>query len=105
MKPDQPGGPDGLKVDRDGRVYVAVAQGVWVYDPGGTLLGIIALPKRPANLAWARPDAQSLILTVVDRIYRVHLNVAGILPPFTPPALTRKRDGGPGPPYKNSKTS
>lgn len=86
MKPDQPGGPDGLKVDRDGRVYVAVAQGVWVFDPGGTLLGIIALPKRPANLAWAGPDAQSLILTVVDRIYRVHLNVAGILPPFTPPA-------------------
>ncbi|AGA29012.1 SMP-30/gluconolactonase/LRE family protein [Singulisphaera acidiphila] len=84
MDPDQPGGPDGMKVDRDGRVYVAVAQGVWVYEAGGTLLGIIALPKRPANLAWSEPDAKALTLTVVDRLYRVRLNVAGILPPFTP---------------------
>ena len=28
--PETQGGPDGMKVDRDGRVYVAVAQGVWV---------------------------------------------------------------------------
>src|SRR5690606_1316378 len=31
MDPDEPGGPDGIKVDRDGRLYVAVAQGVWVF--------------------------------------------------------------------------
>ena len=84
MDPDQPGGPDGMKVDRDGRVYVAVAQGVWVYEAGGTLLGIIALPKRPANLAWCERAAKTLTLTVVDSLYRVRLNVAGILPPFTP---------------------
>jgi len=84
LNPDQPGGPDGLKVDREGRVYVAVAQGVWVYNPDGTLLGILALPKRPANLAWCDSDAQTLTMTVVDQLYRVRLNVAGILPPFTP---------------------
>ena len=33
--PDTQGGPDVMKVDVDGRVYVAVAQGVWVYEPDG----------------------------------------------------------------------
>jgi gluconolactonase len=84
MDPEQPGGPDGMKVDREGRVYVAVAQGVWVFEPGGKLLGIIALPRRPANLAWCGPDAKTLAMTAVDTLYQVRLNVAGILPPFTP---------------------
>ena len=84
VDPDDPGGPDGLKVDRDGRVYVAVAQGVWVFEPGGALLGILALPKRPSNLAWCDADARSLAITAVDGVYKVRLRVAGILPPFTP---------------------
>lgn len=82
--PEEKGGPDGLKVDRMGRLYVAVAQGVWVLEPDGKLLGILALPKRPSNLAWADPDARTLIMTAVDTVYRVHLKAAGILPPFTP---------------------
>jgi gluconolactonase len=84
MDPEQPGGPDGMKVDREGRVYVAVAQGVWVFEPGGSLLGIIALPKRPANLAWCGPDGKTLVMTAVDTVYRVRLRVAGVMPPFTP---------------------
>jgi gluconolactonase len=86
VDPETPGGPDGLKVDQDGRVYVAVAQGVWVFAPDGTLLGIIGLPKRPANLAWCGRDAHSLAITAVDTVYRVRLKVAGIMPPFMPRA-------------------
>jgi gluconolactonase len=82
--PEGQGGPDGLKLDREGRLYVAVADGVWVVDPEGSLLGIIALPKRPSNLAWAGPDARGLVITAVDTVYRVRLKVEGILPPFTP---------------------
>jgi gluconolactonase len=94
VDPEQPGGPDGLKVDREGRVYVAVAQGVWVFDPGGRLLGIIGLPKRPANLAWCGPEARALAITAVDSVYRVHLKVAGILPPFTLKALDQGNPPG-----------
>jgi gluconolactonase len=82
--PGCPGGPDGMKIDRDGRVYVAVALGVWVYEPDGHLLGILALPKRPANLAWCGPDARSLAITAVDTVYRVRLKVAGNPPAFQP---------------------
>ena len=84
LDPGQPGGPDGMKVDRQGRVYVAVALGVWVFEPHGRLLGIIATPKRPANLAWCDSDAQGLAITAVDAVYKVRLNVPGCLPPFTP---------------------
>jgi gluconolactonase len=84
MDPGQPGGPDGMKVDRDGRLYVAVALGVWVFEPDGRLLGIIALPKRPSNLAWCNADGHALAITAIDTVYRVSLNVAGIVPPFLP---------------------
>jgi gluconolactonase len=84
VDPGQPGGPDGMKVDRDGRVYLAVAEGVWVFDPSGALLGILALPKRPANLAWCGPEGSTLVMTAVDSVYSVPLAVHGIMPPFTP---------------------
>lgn len=84
LDPEQPGGPDGLKVDRAGRVYVAVAQGVWVFESDGRLLGILGLPKRPANLAWCGSDGSRLAITAVDTVYQVQLKVAGMMPPFTP---------------------
>jgi gluconolactonase len=82
MDPETKGGPDGVKVDRQGRVYAAVAQGVWVYEPDGRLLGILALPARPANLAWCDPDARGLAITAVDAVYYVRLRVEGVMPPF-----------------------
>ncbi len=82
VDPETPGGPDGLKVDRDGRVYVAVAQGIWVFEPDGRLLGILALPARPSNLAWWGPDVRDLAITAVDAVYSVRLRVEGITPPF-----------------------
>jgi gluconolactonase len=84
MDPGQAGGPDGMKVDRAGRVYVAVALGVWVYEPDGKLLGILALPKRPANLAWWGPGGKALAITAVDTVYRLALRVEGVMPPFLP---------------------
>jgi gluconolactonase len=84
LDPALPGGPDGLKVDRDGRVYVAVAEGVWVFEPGGRLLGILALPARPSNLTWCDADGRGLAITAVDAVYYVRLRVQGILPPFLP---------------------
>jgi gluconolactonase len=84
LDPNQPGGPDGIKVDRDGRVYAAVAQGVWVFQSDGRLLGIIETPKRPSNLAWCGRDARGLAITAVDAVYYLRLKVPGILPPFTP---------------------
>jgi gluconolactonase len=83
MDPVRPGGPDGVKVDRQGRVYAAVAEGVWVFEPDGRFLGILALPARPANLAWCDPDAHGLAMTAVGAVYYVRLRVEGLMPPFS----------------------
>ncbi len=82
--PGQPGGPDGLKVDSEGRVYVAVALGVWVYEPNGTLLGILSLPQRPSNLNWGDPDGKTLFITAVDHVYKVRFKVPGLTPVLLP---------------------
>ena len=84
LDPGQPGGPDGMKVDRDGRVYVAVALGVWVFEPDGTLLGILGLPQRPSNLNWGGADGKTLFITAVDHVYRVRFKVEGLTPPHLP---------------------
>lgn len=82
--PETQGGPDGMKVDVDGRIYVAVAQGVWVYEPDGHLLGIIPTPARPSNLAWRGQDGSTLAITAVDKVHQIQLKVSGLLPPLRP---------------------
>lgn len=84
LDPGKPGGPDGMKLDKAGRVYVAVALGIWVFEPDGRLLGILVLPDRPSNLAWCDPDVRGLAITAVDGVYYVRLRVEGIMPPFLP---------------------
>jgi gluconolactonase len=78
FNPEVPGGPDGLKVDVEGRLYVAVAQGIWVLEPQGKLIGIIATSKRPSNLAWGDGDRRTLYITAVDQVLRVRMRIAGI---------------------------
>ena len=78
--PGKSGGPDGMKVDRAGRVYVAVALGVWVYEADGKLLGILELPERPSNLAWCGPTYSILAITAVDKVYTIAMKVEGCRP-------------------------
>jgi len=72
------GRPDGLKVDREGRVYCTGPGGVWVIGRDTELLGRIRVPRQTANLAWADSDWQTLYLTASDALYRIRLAVAGI---------------------------
>ena len=77
MDHPQPGSPDGLKVDGEGHIYVTGATGVWVFEPDGELLGVIAPPERPANCAWGDEDKKSLYLTAQTSLYRIRTTVAG----------------------------
>ncbi len=80
--PEEPGGPDGMKIDMEGRLYVAVAQGVWVLTPQGALLGILPTPRRPSNLAWCGALSDRLAITMSDEVLEVLLLVKGCPPPF-----------------------
>jgi gluconolactonase len=70
--------PDGIKVDRNGHVFVTGAGGVWVFEPGGARLGIIPVPELPANLAWGDADWSTLYITARTSVYRVRTNTTGL---------------------------
>ena len=79
MASDDPGVPDGLKVDVRGNVFCTGPGGVWVCRASGALLGRIVLPELPANLAWGE-DGSVLFLTARTSVYRLPTRTRGSLP-------------------------
>ena len=73
----KPGDPDGMKCDQNGTLYVTGPGGVWIFAPRGALLGKIATPKNPANLAFGGADGKTMLLTARDSIYSVKVKVPG----------------------------
>jgi gluconolactonase len=71
------GGPDGMKVDREGNIYSAGPAGVWIFSPEGKPLATLLIPERVANVAWAGPDHKTLYICASTSLYRVHLKIAG----------------------------
>jgi gluconolactonase len=70
-------GADGLAVDAKGRLYVASAAGVQVFDAKGKALGVIPLPKAPQNLAFAGKDKKTLYVVGRGSAYRIATLTAG----------------------------
>jgi gluconolactonase len=79
MASEDPGVPDGLKVDLAGNVFCTGPGGVWVCRADGALLGRIILPELPANLAWGE-DGSVLFITARTSIYRLPTRTRGALP-------------------------
>ncbi len=71
---------DGLKVDREGHLYVSGPGGVWIISSGGRHLGTIKAPKLPANFAWGDEDGRTLYMTARTGLYRMRLNIPGVRP-------------------------
>ncbi len=78
MASEDPGVPDGLKVDLHGNVFCTGPGGVWVCRPNGALLGRIILPELPANLAWGE-DGSVLFCTARTSVYRLQTRTHGAL--------------------------
>lgn len=74
---DLDGGPDGVRVDTAGRVWVAAGDAVHVLDPDGTLLGRLRLPEEVSNLAFGGPKRNRLFLTATTSVYSILLTVTG----------------------------
>jgi len=78
MASEDPGVPDGMKVDLQGNVFCTGPGGVWVCRPDGRRLGRIVLPELPANLAWGE-DGTVLFLTARTSVYRLPTKTRGAL--------------------------
>jgi gluconolactonase len=83
---------DGIKVDKQGNVYSTSGAGpgiVRIVSASGKHLGSLHLPiygKEPkkhicaTNLAFGDADGKSLYITACDAVYKIRMNVAGVMP-------------------------
>ena len=82
---EEPGGkgdgvPDGMKVDKNGNIFVTGPKGIWVWDAKGNHLGTIAMPEQPANLNWGDKDYRTLYITATTSVYRLEMKTRGFVP-------------------------
>lgn len=69
---------DGLKVDRDGRVYVATNMGVQFCDQPGRVNGVIPTPNgKCANICFGGERFDVLYATCGDKVFARKLKVTG----------------------------
>ena len=87
-------GPDGLKTDTEGRLYVAAGRtktrppdetaeakgGVYIFSADGKLLDVIAIPDdEVTNCAFGGADRRTLFITAGGNLWSVKLNAQGRL--------------------------
>lgn len=81
---------DGLKVDREGRLYVATRLGIQICDQAGRVQCILPTPNgRCSNLVFGGVKFDTLYVTSGDKVFKRRLNVVGInawAPPLKPTA-------------------
>ncbi len=71
-------GADGLRVDRDGRLYVATRMGIQVCDQAGRVNCIIPTPNgKVSNFCFGGEGGDTLVATCGDRVYKRKLKVKG----------------------------
>ncbi len=71
-------GADGIRVDRDGRLYVATRLGIQVCDQAGRVNAIIPTPNgRVANLCFGGPNFDVLYATCGSQVYARKVKVRG----------------------------
>jgi gluconolactonase len=80
---------DGMAVDADGRVYIATALGVQVFDQIGKCHAIIPAPQRASlsNVEFGGPNLDELYVTNGDKVFKRKVKVKGVLswrPPLKP---------------------
>jgi len=76
----QVSGPDGMKVDMRGNLYVASGSGIAVYSSQGEYLGNIGTSESTRNCAFGGDDHRTLFITAGNSVYRVRLTVPGARP-------------------------
>ena len=74
-------GADGMRCDRDGRLYVATRMGVQVCDQTGRVNCILPTPNgRVANLTFGGENFDTLFCTSGDKVFKRKLKAQGALP-------------------------
>lgn len=76
-------GPDGMTVDKNGNLYVALRDeanpGIYIYNPNAQLIDKIPLPEVPSNLTFGKgEDKNYLFITAGGSLYKIKVLSLGI---------------------------
>lgn len=67
---------DGIRCDRQGRLFAACGDGVQVFNADGNLIGKIHTPEYATNCCFGGPDGKTLFITARTSVWAVDLLVA-----------------------------
>lgn len=70
--------PDGIRCDREGRVWSSAGDGVQIFNPSGELIGKILVPEPPSNLCFGGKDHKTLYITAVTSLYAIEVSGVGL---------------------------
>lgn len=65
------GVPDGMRVDAEGRLWIAGGDGVYVHAPDGTQVGHVPVPEMVTNVEFGGADLSALYITATTSLYRI----------------------------------
>jgi len=71
---------DGLRVDTEGRLWLADDHGIRCHLPDGTLIGRVLLPERASNLTFGGAARDTLMITATTSVYACRVNATGAAP-------------------------
>jgi gluconolactonase len=80
---EETGLADGMRADTDGNLWVACGwvgdgyDGVHVFNPDGTRIGLILLPEIPSNLCFGGQKRNRLFITGSQSLYAVYVEAQG----------------------------
>lgn len=69
------GVPDGIRVDREGRIWSSAADGVHVFSAAGEPLGHLPVPEVVGNLCFGGPHGNDLYIAATTSIYHIQTTV------------------------------
>ncbi|QLH13019.1 SMP-30/gluconolactonase/LRE family protein [Paracoccus pantotrophus] len=69
---------DGLRLDREGNLWIGAGDGVHCYSPGGDLLGRVRLGKIAGNLTFGGPRNNIMFICATNSVYRLPVKVNGL---------------------------
>jgi gluconolactonase len=79
LRGNDPGVPDGMKVDTAGNVYCGGSGGIWILDPSGKKLGrIVHGAPATTNIAFGGEDWKTLYFTSRTHLGAVKVKIPGL---------------------------
>lgn len=67
--------PDGFRVDEQGNIWSSGPDGVYIFAPNGTALGLLPVPELVGNLCFGGSDEYDLFIAATSSIYHIRTSV------------------------------